>query len=246
MYILGISFYFTTDAAAVLLKDGALVAARKKSASRAKNTTSIFPNRLSNSAWKRRASPARISTTSCFSRSRSAAGPHPDDGSADLSKVLEGVPRIHDHWMIDKLWVATTLQTELGISKDKILFSEHHLSHAASAYLCSPFEESRFLRWMASVNGSRPPHGMGKGNQLTLNKQIEFPHSLGLLYSAFTAFLGFEVNEGGVQSKWHGPIWRSHLRGQGLEVDSVEQRRIFLAEHGLLQLPPFHREDLQQ
>jgi carbamoyltransferase len=99
-------------------------------------------------------------------------------------------------WMVDKLWVATTLQNELGIPKDKIIFSEHHLSHAASAFLCSPFEEAAILtvdgvgEWVTST------YGVGKGNNIKLTKQIEFPHSLGLLYSAFTAFLGFEVNEG--------------------------------------------------
>jgi carbamoyltransferase len=99
-------------------------------------------------------------------------------------------------WMLDKMWVSTTLQAELGISKEKVLFCEHHLSHAASAYLCSPFDEAAILtvdgvgEW---VTGS---YGVGRGTNIKLVKQMEFPHSLGLLYSAFTAFLGFEVNEG--------------------------------------------------
>ena len=99
-------------------------------------------------------------------------------------------------WMLDKMWVSTTLQAELGISKEKVLFCEHHLSHAASAYLCSPFDEAAILtvdgvgEW---VTGS---YGVGRGTNIKLIKQMEFPHSLGLLYSAFTAFLGFEVNEG--------------------------------------------------
>src|SRR5262249_29015576 len=95
-----------------------------------------------------------------------------------------------------KLWIAATLQNELGIEKDKVLFSEHHLSHAASAYLCSPFDEAAILTVDGVGEWVTATYGVGKGNNITLNKQIEFPHSVGLLYSAFTAFLGFEVNEG--------------------------------------------------
>lgn len=99
-------------------------------------------------------------------------------------------------WMIDKLWIGGTIEDELGIPKEKVLFSEHHLSHAASAFFCSPFEEAAILtvdgvgEWVTSTCG------MGRGNEIRLLNQTEFPHSLGLLYSAFTAFLGFEVNEG--------------------------------------------------
>jgi carbamoyltransferase len=99
-------------------------------------------------------------------------------------------------WMIDKLWVGATLQSELGISKAKVLFCEHHLSHAASAYLCSPFDEAAILTVDGVGEWATGSYGVGRGNDIRLLKQTEFPHSIGLLYSAFTAFLGFEVNEG--------------------------------------------------
>jgi carbamoyltransferase len=99
-------------------------------------------------------------------------------------------------WMIDKLWVGTTLQSELGVSKEKLLFCEHHLSHAASAYLCSPFDEAAILTVDGVGEWITGSYGVGRGNNIRLLKQTEFPHSIGLLYSAFTAFLGFEVNEG--------------------------------------------------
>jgi carbamoyltransferase len=99
-------------------------------------------------------------------------------------------------WVLDKLWVASTLESELGIKKDKVLFSEHHLSHAASAYLCSPFDESAILTVDGVGEWVTATYGIGKGNDIRLFKQMDFPHSIGLLYSAFTAFLGFEVNEG--------------------------------------------------
>ena len=99
-------------------------------------------------------------------------------------------------WMLDKLWVASTLQAELGISREKILFSDHHLSHAASAFLCSPFEEAAILTVDGVGEWTTTACGVGRDTQIRFNKQIDFPHSIGLLYSAFTAFLGFEVNEG--------------------------------------------------
>jgi len=99
-------------------------------------------------------------------------------------------------WMIDKLWVGTTLQSELGVSKGKVLFCEHHLSHAASAYLCSPFDEAAILTVDGVGEWATASYGVGRGSEIRLLKQTEFPHSIGLLYSAFTAFLGFEVNEG--------------------------------------------------
>jgi carbamoyltransferase len=99
-------------------------------------------------------------------------------------------------WMADKLWIGATLQSELGVSKEKVLFCEHHLSHAASAYLCSPFDEAAILTVDGVGEWVTASYGVGRGNDIRLLKQIEFPHSIGLLYSAFTAFLGFEINEG--------------------------------------------------
>jgi carbamoyltransferase len=78
----------------------------------------------------------------------------------------------------------------------KILFSEHHLSHSASAYFCSPFEKSAILTVDGVGEWAVTTIGLGEGNKINTLKEIHFPHSLGLLYSAFTAFLGFEVNEG--------------------------------------------------
>jgi carbamoyltransferase len=77
-----------------------------------------------------------------------------------------------------------------------VLFSEHHLSHAASAFLCSPFAEAAILTVDGVGEWVTTACGVGRDNQIRLTSQMEFPHSLGLLYSTFTAFLGFEVNEG--------------------------------------------------
>jgi carbamoyltransferase len=99
-------------------------------------------------------------------------------------------------WMLDKLWVGDAIESELGVPKDRILFSDHHVSHAASAFLCSPFEQAAILTIDGVGEWTTTAWGTGLGNRIQLTHKLEFPHSLGLLYSAFTAFLGFEVNEG--------------------------------------------------
>jgi carbamoyltransferase len=99
-------------------------------------------------------------------------------------------------WFGDKLWVKGTIQKTLGIDPGRILFSEHHLSHGASSFFCSPFEEAVVLTVDGVGEWATASTGVGHGSTLRLNQELHFPHSLGLLYSAFTAFLGFEVNEG--------------------------------------------------
>jgi carbamoyltransferase len=99
-------------------------------------------------------------------------------------------------WLGDKLWIKHLIQKRLGIAGSRILFSEHHLSHAASAFFCSPFEEAALLTVDGVGEWATASFGVGKGSDIKLLGEIRFPHSLGLLYSAFTAFLGFEVNEG--------------------------------------------------
>ena len=120
-----------------------------------------------------------------------------------LRTSLQGFPRTYRlflqsmrTWLSDKLWVKSLIAKSVGVEPNRILFSEHHLSHAASSYFCSPFEESATLTVDAVGEWSATTMGVGKGIDLTLTKELHFPHSIGLLYSAFTAFLGFEVNEG--------------------------------------------------
>ncbi len=196
MYILGISCYYH-DAAAVLLNDGVLVAAAEEERFTRKKHDFDFPKNAIKFCLEQAGITGNdLDYVVFFEKPFRKL-------DRILMMTLQTYPQSYKvfresmiTWMVDKLWVATTLQNEIGISKDKILFSEHHLSHAASAFLCSPFEEAAVLtvdgvgEWVTST------YGVGKGNDIKLHKQIEFPHSLGLLYSAFTAFLGFEVNEG--------------------------------------------------
>src|ERR1700687_4130385 len=196
MNILGISCYYH-DAAAALLRDGQLIAAAEEERfTRVKHDYS-FP---------------RAAIQFCLDTANLRGSDI--DYAAFFEKpfrkfdrilmtVLQTYPQSYKvfresmiTWMIDKLWVGATVASELGIPQDRVLFCEHHLSHAASAFLCSPFEEAAILTVDGVGEWVTGTWGVGKGNQIDLRKQMMFPHSLGLLYSAFTAFLGFEVNEG--------------------------------------------------
>lgn len=215
MDILGISCYYH-DAAAVLLRDGQVIAAAEEERfSRIKHDYG-FP---------------KLSIKFCLEQVR-IQGRDLDyvvffekpfrKFDRILMTILQTYPQSRKvfresmiSWMLDKMWVATTLQSELGISKEKVLFSEHHLSHAASAFLCSPFDEAAILTVDGVGEWVTATYGVGRGNEIKLHKQIEFPHSLGLLYSAFTAFLGFEVNEGEYKVMGMAPY------GQPRYVDTV-------------------------
>jgi len=99
-------------------------------------------------------------------------------------------------WLAEKLWVKGLIRKRIGIPTEKILFSGHHLSHAASAFYCSPYREAAILTVDGVGEWATATFGVGRDTSLELLSEIRFPHSLGLLYSVFTAFLGFEVNEG--------------------------------------------------
>ena len=196
MHILGVSCYYH-DAAAALLRDGVLVAAAEEERfSRIKHDYG-FPKSaiqfcLDQAALKGRDLDYVVFFEKPFRKFdrilMSTLQTYPQSWKVFRESMIS--------WMIDKLWVGTTLQSELGVSKEKLLFCEHHLSHAASAYLCSPFDEAAILTVDGVGEWITGSYGVGRGNHIRLLKQTEFPHSIGLLYSAFTAFLGFEVNEG--------------------------------------------------
>ena len=97
---------------------------------------------------------------------------------------------------IDKLWIRNIIAEDLAIPTSRVLFSEHHFSHAASAFFASPYERAAILTIDGVGEWATTTIGVGEKNSAKIIKEIHFPHSIGLLYSAFTAFLGFEINEG--------------------------------------------------
>jgi len=203
MYILGISCYYH-DAAACLLKDGeVIVAAEEERFTRIKHDFSFPIN----------------SIRFCLDYAK-IRGEELDyvvfnekpflKFERIIKTILSTYPRSVGvfqeamiNWMGDKLWIKSLIEEKVGISSDKILFCQHHLSHAASAFFCSPFSEAAILsidgvgEWTTTALGKGVADWNGKGrNEIQLFEEIRFPHSLGLLYSVFTAFLGFKVNEG--------------------------------------------------
>jgi carbamoyltransferase len=196
MYILGISCYFH-DAAAALIKDGHLIAASHEERFSRKKHDSDFP---------------RLAIEFCLTQ----AGISIKEVDAVvfyekpflkferiMLSVLQGYPHTYHllsqmmmQWAKKKLWIRHNITTELGISPQKVLFSKHHFSHAASAFFPSPFTDAVVITVDGVGEKATTAISIGHNNTLKTLKEIEFPHSLGLLYSAFTAWLGFEVNEG--------------------------------------------------
>jgi carbamoyltransferase len=215
MDILGISCYYH-DAAAALLRDGQLVAAAEEERFTRKKHDYDFPkNAIHYCLEAGGIRGSELDYVVFFEKPfrkldrilASVLGTYPQSWKVFRESMIT--------WLIDKLWVASTLEAELGVHKDQVLFCEHHLSHAASAYLCSPFDEAAILTVDGVGEWVTATCGVGRGSEIRLTKQIEFPHSLGLLYSAFTAFLGFEVNEGEYKVMGMAPY------GQPRYVDKV-------------------------
>ncbi len=99
-------------------------------------------------------------------------------------------------WLGDRLWLKNQLVKTFGLRPERLFFSEHHLSHAASAYYCSPFDHAAVLTIDGVGEHCSTALWRGVGNDLQPVAEIRYPHSLGLFYSAFTAYLGFAVNNG--------------------------------------------------
>lgn len=111
-------------------------------------------------------------------------------------RALRQFPRALASQLGSKLWVLDALSSRLGVRRERVTFREHHASHAASAYFASPFQRAAVLTVDAVGEDTSTALWLGEGHTLTQKARIGFPHSLGLLYSALTAYLGFEVNEG--------------------------------------------------
>jgi carbamoyltransferase len=203
MYILGVSCYYH-DAAAALLKDGVLVAAAEEERFSRKKHDSDFPERAIKFCLQQAGISGKELDYVVFYEKPlvkferillTALGTFPQSWAVFRESMVT--------WFNEKLWVKSRLMTELDVPSDKVLFVEHHLCHAASALYSSPFEEAAILtidgvgEWTTATMGRGKADWNGSGsNEIELFKEIKFPHSLGLLYSAFTAYLGFQVNEG--------------------------------------------------
>lgn len=196
MYIMGISCYYH-DAAAVLLKDGKLVAASLEERFSRKKHDYSFPSNAINFCLEQEGlKPQDVDYVVFYEKPFLKF-------ERILKQVFSSFPLTYpvfresmSVWLKDKLWIKALIQETFGIDEDRILFSHHHLSHAASAFYPSPFEEAAILTIDGVGEWTTTAIGYGKGQEVKLFEEIRFPHSIGLLYSAFTAFLGFKVNNG--------------------------------------------------
>ncbi len=204
MNILGVSCYYH-DAAAALLMDGNLVAASEEERFTRRKHDSSFPIQSINFCLRQGGiTPADLDYVVFYEKPLVKF-------ERILQTTLSSFPKSYGvfresmvTWFDEKLWIKSHLQTKIGIPTNKILFVEHHLTHAASAMFSSPYEDAAVLtidgvgEWTtASVGKGTADWGNnGASNHINLSRELRFPHSLGLLYSAFTAYLGFRVNNG--------------------------------------------------
>ena len=125
-------------------------------------------------------------------------------------------------WLKQKLHLRRTIRKSLGDSRAPLLFMDHHESHASSAFFPSPFEEAAILTLDGVGEWSTTTWGTGRGNTLQLTHQLSFPHSLGLLYSAFTYYCGFKVNSGEYKlmglAPYGNPIYADTIRKHLIDI----------------------------
>lgn len=211
MYILGLSCYYH-DSAAAILRDGELIVASEEERFSRKKHDFGFPHLAIKFCLEEAGITAQDLDYVVFYEKPLLKF------ERILLTTLQTFPKSYGvfresmiSWFKQKLWIKSEILAELDIPDEKLLFVEHHLSHAASAFFCSPYEEAAILtidgvgEWTTTTIGkgtsvwNELPSGAAPtqtSNAIDLFQEVKFPHSLGLLYSAFTAFLGFRVNNG--------------------------------------------------
>ncbi len=237
MYILGISAWYH-DSAACLIKDGVIVAAAQEERFTRKKHDDGFPSHAMSYCLEEAGISADQLDSIVFY----------DKPFVKFERLLETylafAPRGFRSfaasmplWIKDKLFQKSMIVKELEQSfgkevkwREKLLFSEHHLSHAASAFYPSPFERAAVLTLDGVGEWTTTSLAIGNGNELKVHREIHFPHSLGLLYSAFTYYTGFKVNSGEYKVMGLAPY------GEPKYVDVIKDNLIDIAEDGSFHL----------
>ena len=226
MYILGISCFYH-DAAAALIKDGKLIAAAEEERFTRKKHDFDFPENAINFCLDYAGISGKDLDYVVFYEKPF------HKFERILMTTFQNFPKSWKvfreamiTWLGDKLWVKSIIKDKIGVEDNKILFGEHHLSHAASAFYPSPFKEAAILTVDGVGEWTTATMGTGRGTDIKLIKEIKFPHSLGLLYSAFTAFLGFKVNNGEYKVMGMSPY------GKPRYIDKIYDNLIKVASDG--------------
>ena len=239
-YILGLSCYYH-DAGVVLLKDGNIVFAAQEE----RYTRKKQDDRLPVSATAKALGFAGITIDDI-----DAVGFYEKPMLKFFDRILStyfktwplGLRQYQmamQEWMHTKLWIPQQIEKELGY-KGKIFYVQHHESHAASSFYCSGFEDATTVTVDGVGEWATTTIGYGKGKKLDLKKEIHFPHSLGLLYSAITYYIGFKVNSAEYKVMGLAPYGEPKYVDQFRELITIKDdgsfnlnMKYFTYEHGL-------------
>jgi len=227
-YILGISAYYH-DSAAVLLRAGDIVAAAQEERfSRRKNDERFPAQAIAFCLRHARLSPSQLDAVVFYDKPILKFGRMLESWLAVAPGGWTVFPRVLPGWLGEKLDLRRTIREELsGLRADcPILFTEHHQAHAASAFYPSPFQQAAILTIDGVGEWATTTLGRGKGRDLELFEEIRFPHSLGLLYSAFTAYCGFRINSGEYKLMGLAPY------GEPRFVDAIRRELLDLKADG--------------
>jgi len=237
MYILGISAFYH-DSAACLLKDGEIIAAAQEERFTRKKHDAGFPRHAIQYCLKEAGIAAsQIDNVVYYEKPFVKFERLLETYLAFAPKGFISFSKAMPVWIKDKLFQKSALIKDLNSTLDenvnwreRLLFSEHHLSHAASAYYPSPFESAAVLTLDGVGEWTTTSLAIGKGRDLKVVKEIHFPHSLGLLYSAFTYYTGFKVNSGEYKVMGLAPY------GEPRYADLIREKLITVADDGSFQL----------
>jgi carbamoyltransferase len=227
--ILGISAYYH-DSAACLVRDGLIVAAAQEERFTRKKHDEGFPSHAIDYCLRE----GGISIQDVdyvafyekpFPKFDRLLHSYLAYAPAGLPSFLKAIPI----WIKEKIWMKASMAQTLNY-EGKILFPEHHESHAASAFFPSPFQEAAFLSVDGVGEWTTTALGVGRNNIVEITEEMHFPHSLGLLYSAFTYYTGFTVNSGEYKLMGLAPY------GEPKYVDAVRRELIDLKEDGSFKL----------
>jgi carbamoyltransferase len=192
--VLGISCFYH-DAAAALVRDGAIVAAAQEERFTRKKHDFSFPTNAIRACLKEAGiAPAELEYVAFYDKPLLKFERILETYLASAPRGLRSFLLAMPLWLREKLWIPSLIRDALPEFEGPIIFTEHHESHAASAFYPSPYQRAAFLTMDGVGEWATSSYGVGDGSSLQILAEQRFPHSLGLLYSAFTYFTGFKVN----------------------------------------------------